>query len=96
MRVSEVIRRYLPFPRFRTVFFKLNLVNIKTGKPNRDHEALKISIRVGIVCTAILNYTLEYPQGLAYEKVYWPFIIISKKRYVGNFVKVVRILAGKY
>lgn len=67
-----------------SVFFKLNLVNRKTGNPDISHDALKISIKMGILCTAVLNHTLEYPQGLAYEKVYWPFTIISKKRYVGN------------
>jgi DNA polymerase elongation subunit (family B) len=67
-----------------SVFFKLNLVDRETNVPLINHEALKISIRMGIIGTAILNYTLDYPQGLAYEKVYWPFIIISKKRYVGN------------
>ena len=67
-----------------SIFFKLNLVDRKTGEPFRDHGALKISIKMGIIVTAILNHTLDYPQGLAYEKVYWPFIIISKKRYVGN------------
>ena len=25
---------------------------------------------IGIIGTAILNHTLDYPQGLAYEKVY--------------------------
>lgn len=67
-----------------SVFFKLNLVDKITNEPFKDHEALKISIKMGPIVTAILNHTLEYPQGLAYEKVYWPFIIISKKRYVGN------------
>lgn len=67
-----------------SVFFKLNLTDRKTGEPFREHGALKISIKIGILVTAILNHTFEYPQGLAYEKVYWPFIIISKKRYVGN------------
>jgi DNA polymerase elongation subunit (family B) len=67
-----------------SVFFKLNLVDRKTGLPFTDHGSLGISIDVGIVGTAILNHTLEYPQSLAYEKVYWPFTIISKKRYVGN------------
>ena len=67
-----------------SVFFKLNLTDRKTGEAYREHGALKISIKVGILVTAILNHTFEYPQGLAYEKVYWPFIIISKKRYVGN------------
>jgi DNA polymerase elongation subunit (family B) len=31
-----------------------------------------------------VNYTLDDPQVLEYEKTYWPFCIISKKRYVGN------------
>jgi DNA polymerase elongation subunit (family B) len=67
-----------------SVFFKLNMTCRKTGEPFRDHEALKISIKMGIIATGILNNTFAYPQALAYEKVYWPFVIISKKRYVGN------------
>jgi DNA polymerase elongation subunit (family B) len=67
-----------------SVFFKLNMTEKETGVAFRDHDALKISIKMGIIVTGILNYTFDYPQGLAYEKVYWPFIIISKKRYVGN------------
>jgi len=45
---------------------------------------LEVSIKIGILGSGILNYTFEFPQSLAYEKVYWPFIILSKKRYVGN------------
>ena len=67
-----------------SVFFKLNMVDRKTNIPFVSHDALNVSIQMGIIGTGILNYTLDYPQGLAYEKVYWPFIIISKKRYVGN------------
>ncbi len=67
-----------------SVFFKLNLADKDSGQPFKTHESLKISIKMGILTTGILNYTLSYPQALAYEKVYWPFIIITKKRYVGN------------
>jgi DNA polymerase elongation subunit (family B) len=67
-----------------SVFFKLNLANKSDGLDCKDKRALEISIEMGIIVTAIFNYTLDYPQGLAYEKVYWPFIIITKKRYVGN------------
>ena len=67
-----------------SVFFKLNMTDRVTGEEKKDHESLSISIEVGMLVTAILNHTLDFPQGLAYEKVYWPFIIISKKRYVGN------------
>jgi DNA polymerase elongation subunit (family B) len=65
-----------------SVFFKLNLK--KNGEIDISKKSLEISIQVGIIGTAILNHTLEYPQGLAYEKTYWPFVIISKKRYVGS------------
>jgi len=67
-----------------SVFFKLNMSYISDNKPFFDHESLKISIQLGIVLISVYNYTLDLPQCLAYEKVYWPFIILSKKRYVGN------------
>lgn len=67
-----------------SVFFKLNLIDRVTGLPKRDFEALDKSIKVGILTSQIVNYTLDFPQKLQYEKTYWPFVIISKKRYVGN------------
>lgn len=67
-----------------SVFFKLNMTDKKTGESFRDQEALEVSIKMGILTSQIVNYTLSYPQVLEYEKVYWPFVIISKKRYVGN------------
>lgn len=67
-----------------SVFFKLNMTYKETGEKFNNHDALKISIKIGILTSGIVNYTLEYPQVLEYEKVYWPFAIISKKRYVGN------------
>ncbi|AYV77594.1 MAG: DNA polymerase family B elongation subunit [Dasosvirus sp.] len=66
-----------------SVFYKLNLTT-KEGTNFRDKEALRICIRMGIITSQILNYTLPAPQALEYEKVYWPFVILSKKRYVGN------------
>jgi DNA polymerase elongation subunit (family B) len=67
-----------------SVFFKLNMVNKKTGEKFNNHESLKVAIKIGILTSEIVNYTLDFPQVLEYEKVYWPFVIISKKRYVGN------------
>lgn len=67
-----------------SVFCKLNMVDRETKELFRDKEALKVAIQMGVISTACLNHTFAYPQGLAYEKVYWPFIIVSKKRYVGN------------
>ena len=67
-----------------SVFFKLNMTDRKTGEQFRDQKALEVSIKMGILTSGIVNYTLDRPQVLEYEKVYWPFVIISKKRYVGN------------
>ena len=67
-----------------SVFFKLNLTDKKTGKIMDDHPALVACIKLGPVSSSIINNTLDSPQVLNYEKVYWPFVIISKKRYVGN------------
>jgi DNA polymerase elongation subunit (family B) len=67
-----------------SIFFKMNMKDKVTGEKMEDIEALKICIRMGIISSGIVNYTLTFPQVLNYEKVYWPFIIISKKRYVGN------------
>lgn len=81
-----------------SVFYKLNMKykdqyvthidkygnEIKTNKPFRDHDSLKTAITLGIITSHIVNYTLDFPQVLEYEKTYWPLILISKKRYVGN------------
>jgi DNA polymerase elongation subunit (family B) len=75
-----------------SVFFKLNMRydyddeknNIKRGDKFRNQEALDVSIKVGIISSEIVNYTLDFPQVLEYEKTFWPFTILTKKRYVGN------------
>ncbi len=67
-----------------SVFFKLQMINKKTGQKHEDVEALKLCIAVGKLTSDIINNTLKAPQVWNYEKVYWPFVIISKKRYVGN------------
>ena len=67
-----------------SVFFKLQMTDRETGESFRNHDSLVVAIQVGILTAQIINYTLDYPQVLEYEKTYWPFCIISKKRYVGN------------
>ena len=49
-----------------------------------DEEMLKLTISVGEEAGAYVTSKLKHPQNLEYEKVFWPFIIFSKKRYVGN------------
>merc|ERR1712127_268420 len=46
--------------------------------------ALEMSIKLGLFSSDIVNILLPPPMNLEYEKVLWPFIILTKKRYVGN------------
>lgn len=47
-------------------------------------EALPMAIAAGQVAAKEIKKYLPPPQDLEYEKTFWPFILFSKKRYVGN------------
>ena len=42
------------------------------------------SIRLAKIAEAGIRKILMKPQDLEYEKTFWPFILFTKKRYVGN------------
>ena len=67
-----------------SVFFDLNIIDKKTGEKMTNQTALELSITLGLFSSDIVNILMPYPMNLEYEKVLWPFIIITKKRYVGN------------
>ena len=50
-----------------------------TGK-----AALEESINIAVKASSAFKETLKAPHDLEYEKTFWPFIILSKKKYVGN------------
>lgn len=61
--------------------------NYSKNYPNNkidDREMMKLSIEVGKEAGKYVTSKLKHPQDLEYEKVFWPFMIFSKKRYVGN------------
>jgi DNA polymerase elongation subunit (family B) len=47
-------------------------------------DALKKSIELGIECGEYITGLLKKPQELDYEKTFYPFIQLAKKRYVAN------------
>jgi len=67
-----------------SVFIKPNIKDIYTGEILKDKESLKIAIKLGEWASTLITCMLPPPESLEYEKVLWPFIIITKKRYVGN------------
>lgn len=50
----------------------------------KGREALPYAIRAGQIGAKAIKSILPPPQSLEYEKTLFPFIIFSKKRYVGN------------
>ena len=57
----------------------------ENGKPLIGRDARKKSIELAIYTEKqIQKHKLRHPQFLEYEKTFDPFVLLSKKRYVGN------------
>ena len=54
------------------------------GKYYETKEALEFAIDLGVIAGNFIKKRLHAPQDLEYEKTFYPFCILSKKRYVGN------------
>ncbi len=66
-----------------SVFFTFNLEDPVTGEPVRGKKALEITIELAQEAGHLASSFLKAPQDLEYEKTFMPFILLSKKRYVG-------------
>ena len=56
----------------------------KGGKSVTDKRTLDLSIEMGKISGETVKKRLPFPHDLEYEKTFWPFLILTKKRYVGN------------
>lgn len=64
--------------------------------PNKDedgnrvtgHPAVMKSINTAIEASDKFSPLIKKPHNLEYEKTFWPFILLSKKRYVGNLYEM--------
>jgi DNA polymerase elongation subunit (family B) len=54
------------------------------GKEFSDKELLEESIKIGYEASVNINKKMKAPQNIEYEKTFWPFCILAKKRYFGN------------
>jgi DNA polymerase elongation subunit (family B) len=66
-----------------SVFFTFNLENHETGEKIRGKPALEMTIEIAQDAAKLCTSYLKPPMGLAYEKTLMPFLLLSKKRYVG-------------
>ena len=67
-----------------SVFFSPKIRDIDTNKIKTDKDALIMCIEIGQLAGEAICKILPEPEEQVYEKTLWPFIILSKKRYVGN------------
>ena len=56
----------------------------KEGKLLKNKEALEKSIELGVQAEKYIQQFLSPPHKLEYEKTFWPFILFTKKRYIGD------------
>ncbi len=54
------------------------------GNKIKGKEGLKRSIELGVKAEEYIQQFLKPPHKLEYEKTFWPFILFTKKRYIGN------------
>jgi DNA polymerase elongation subunit (family B) len=66
-----------------SVFFTFNLQDPKTGEKIKGKTALEITIEIAQDAARLCTKWLKPPMELSYEKTLMPFILLSKKRYVG-------------
>jgi len=66
-----------------SVFFTFNLENPQTKEKIRGKPALEATIEIAQDVANLCTSYLKPPMALTYEKTLMPFILLSKKRYVG-------------
>jgi DNA polymerase elongation subunit (family B) len=66
-----------------SVFFTFNLEDAVTGEKIVGKPALEMTIEIAQDAAKLCTQWLKPPMELSYEKTLMPFILLSKKRYVG-------------
>lgn len=67
-----------------SIFPNFGIQEISSGTKLENEKSLIMSIKLAQECSNLINMVLPEPHNLQYEKTFWPFCIISKKRYTAN------------
>ena len=54
------------------------------GSAITDQRTLEYGMKMGELSGELIKSRLPFPHDCEYEKTFWPFAILTKKRYVGN------------
>ena len=66
-----------------SIFINFNPTDEK-GNKLEDKKSLQKSIELGVEAEKYIQTFLKPPHKLEYEKTFFPFILFTKKRYIGN------------
>jgi len=70
---------------FNTNYEKEYCIDIyECGDKITDQRTLQYTIELGKLSGELIKLYLPFPHDCEYEKTYWPFVILTKKKYVGN------------
>jgi len=67
-----------------SLFINFNVKNPSTGERLKGKKAIEATIQLTEEAGKFVTRCLKKPHDFEYDKVFYPFIIFSKKRYVGN------------
>ena len=84
--IKHKLKNYIVTPYWDIVEEKriTKIIVYKNGTKIIDKRALINTIEIGILAGDFIKNYLPFPHDCKYEKTFWPFLILSKKRYVGN------------
>ena len=62
---------------------KIHRIDIYKDGTIISDKTLQLTFKMGELSGDLIKYQLPYPHNLEFEKIYYPFIILKKKKYVG-------------
>jgi DNA polymerase elongation subunit (family B) len=67
-----------------SIFINMDLKNKLDNLDVYDTISLDYSIKLGQCASKFLKTLLQYPHNMEYEKTFYPFALMAKKKYIGN------------
>jgi DNA polymerase elongation subunit (family B) len=64
------------------IVYKIDI--FKGGKPITDSRSLDYTIKMGKLSSDLIKSIIPSPHDNEYEKTYWGFLLLAKKKYCGN------------
>jgi len=67
-----------------SIFINFDMKLKETNEDTYTIETLKFNIELGKIASKFLKTLLPYPHNMEYEKTFYPFALMAKKKYIGN------------